>query len=161
MTDSCFVCLDKCSRKVCFHCSCRAHPLCWKNYQAKCTQSCPVCKTTNVIKPYQTRSTKVYDQNILDNIIRDLSTQLIPRKYIITTIFNLVKEVSNSSSKSFKIEKIEKIMYWLLAGIRHGNDTNLLLHTNLYDTVLEKILFFEKNGWPDAFRWHNVLFNLS
>ena len=55
----CFLCLEKCSRQVCFTCTCKAHPQCWDDYQKKQIHSqicCPICRGKNILLRPRTRS---------------------------------------------------------------------------------------------------------
>ena len=159
MTDQCFLCQEKCSRKVCFQCSCVAHPKCWKNFQTKSFNSCPVCRSTNIVKPYKTRSTSFYDESIVDILILELGDELLPRENLIYKIKNLLNEITNLSSNiSLKIKKFEKIMYLLLAGVRYSPLTNILLNKNFSYTVKNKLVE-SRRVWSKSIFWQQLLFD--
>jgi len=161
MPETCFICLQSCSRKVCFVCSCYAHPKCWKEYQSKLSSKiCPVCKTDNIVKPYNTRSKSTfYKTEIVTALIKELGIQLDPRKYVIDKIQELISDVKHISShnKNLKIEKIEKIMYWVLAGSKYDDSTNLLVYDNFVNVVSTRLISFKESGWSNAEKWHNLL----
>lgn len=160
MPETCFVCLQNCSRKVCFVCSCHAHPKCWEEYQSKLSSKiCPVCKTDNIVKPYNTRSkSMLYKTEIVESLIRELDSQLFPRNFLINAIQDLISTVHHTapSNKTLKIEKIEQIMYWLLAGSQYNDSTNLLSESKLVTTLSNRLVLF-KRDWPDAQGWHKLL----
>ena len=160
MPETCFVCQQNCSRKVCFECSCYAHPKCWQKYQIKLSpRTCPVCKTENIVKPYNTRSKSFYDKEIVASLMKELSLKFDPRSYLIEKIQFLISEVFAvcPANKELKIEKISKIMYWLLAGSKFSDSTNLLTHDKLVEVISKRLIAFKRDGWSVARQWHRLL----
>jgi len=164
MPETCFVCLQNCSRKVCFVCSCYAHPKCWQEYQSKLSsKKCPVCNTDNIVKPYNTRSKIFYLQETVDYMIKELGTQVDPHSFLIKKISTLISELhhlvpsSLVNNMNLKIEKIEKVMYWLLAGLKYDCSTNLLSYDKIFKVVSHKLNVFQRDGWPAASQWHKLL----
>ena len=133
---------------------------CWEKYQQFCTDyECPICKTSNVIKPYSTRSSQ---QLYVDDCINTLKNMIVPREYIINEISRLMSETKTGNKKQ-KIKNIKNIMTWLLAGKKYDDSTNLILHDNFSKTVSERLRYFKSEGWVEAsFGTNNYLiYNLK
>ena len=161
MPDLCFVCQQNCSRKVCFQCSCRAHPLCWQEYQKNYPKHhCPVCKTDNVVKPYNTRS-KFYDQELVNQCIDTLKNSINPRECILAELSILVSQVRITSNRNCKLKLLELIMIWLLAGKNYSESTNLITYHSFNMILSQKLRSFIDDGWAKASLWHKELFNVS
>ena len=166
MPDTCFICLQSCSRNVCFQCSCKAHPTCWNEFQKKFTSfSCPICRSDNIVKPYQTRShTSFIDEPKLASYLQRLaenSSAEEARNYLISEVLRLLNH-HHSLQLEDRLQNAEEIMYCVLAGARYHERTNFLLSQKFLDIFRNRLIYFHRvENWTSASRWHNIFFNAS
>ena len=160
-SDACFLCQHSCSRKVCFQCTCRAHPLCWKNFQTQASaENCPVCKSDNIVKPYQTRSRDCSDARVLDYVeqLTKLPAESV-YNYLADKIRELLISLRTDSSRETKLQWVETIMCWVLAGSKHGGSANLLQRRNFSVALQDRLIhLYRTDQWLAAADWYRVFY---
>lgn len=156
MTHDCFVCLNKCSNKVCPDCECYAHPACWGEYLKHSTDmytiiypnavvmstpyftNCPQCrKAIKNVKPITRYDTKFARETAIMACIRD-------------KIFAAEMTLSFENKK-----QIFNDLFYLLS-----REKNLLKDNNAFLNVIKnklKSLYFEQR-WNAANLHHYYIF---